>query len=80
MESPGEVGVGKGLICVAVGPGEVVATAGAVEDSPAEEQAVKMNSPMKRILSVVFMGITENRFTFNTCGSLGRFLVALTLF
>ncbi len=63
-ESPGEEGVGKGLLWVAVGCGEAVAET--VEDSLAEEQAVKRNSPMKRILSGVFIGITESPFIFNT--------------
>lgn len=57
IESPGEEGVGRGLICVAVGCGEAVASA--VEDWPAELQAVEMNSPMMRIPEVVFIAVLE---------------------
>jgi len=55
-ESPGDEGVGSTLISVAVGCGKGIGLAGAAEDSPVEEQAVKMNSPINRILGGFFMG------------------------
>ena len=67
-ESPGDEGVGNTMISVAVGCGEAIEVAGAAGDSPEEEQAVKMTSPMKRILGVLFIESNGNPSTFNTCG------------
>jgi len=39
-----------------------------VTDSPAEEQAVKMNSPTNRMLGILFMGNIEYPSNPNTYG------------
>jgi len=67
MELPGEAGVGSTLVSVAVGGGGVVIVTG-VTDSPAEEQAVKTNNPINRILDVFFMRSIVYQSNSNTYG------------
>jgi hypothetical protein len=64
-KSPGEEGVGNSLISVAVGCGETT-TVGGLADLPAEAQAVKMKSPMSRMLTIFFIKSPANQPTFNT--------------
>lgn len=65
-ESPGDEGVGSTLISVAVCCGKRVGLTGAAEESPVEEQAAKMNSPINRILGIFFMGSIAIQSNFNT--------------
>jgi hypothetical protein len=58
--SPGDEGVGNTLISVVAGCEEAIAVAGRVASAPVEEQAVKTNSPINRMLDVFFIGISCN--------------------
>jgi len=53
--SPGEEGVGKTLLTVAVGCGKPGVLTGVVENPPAEVQADKTNIPANRIVVICFM-------------------------
>jgi hypothetical protein len=64
--SPGEAGVGSGLIWAAVGWGENVAGRSVVEVWFDEEQAVKINSPLNKIAAVFLIGCLGNQSNFNT--------------
>jgi len=59
IESPGDEGIGRTLISVTVACGEAVAVVEMADDSLVEEQAVKINSPINRILEVFFMEALE---------------------
>jgi hypothetical protein len=60
------MGVGRTLVTGAVDCSEAVALAGVAEVSPEEEQAVKMNSPINRILGVFSTGSLECQSNINT--------------
>ena len=66
IESPGEAGVGSGLISIAVGWGDRVAGRCVVEVWPAEAQAVKINNPLNKIATVFFIGCLGIQSNSNT--------------
>ena len=70
IESPREEGVRDTLTSVTVGCGDAIAVglAGAAEDSPVEEQAVNMSSPINRTPDAFFMADMGNRSNINTHG------------
>jgi len=66
IESLIEEGVGNTLNPVTSGCGEAVAVACAAEDSPVEEQAVRMINTITRMLDIFFIGSLGNQSNSNT--------------